>query len=191
MTVFFTSDTHFGHKNIIKYCNRPFQTAYEMDEAMIANWNSVVKPTDTIYHLGDFGFTHADKIVNVLKRLNGKKIFIMGNHDKQMRDPSIRPFFEEMTNYKEIYVRNKQKVVLSHYPFASWNGSFHGSFHLHGHCHNTYFGAGRIMDAGVDAHNFTPISYDEVEKRLLKIADRPNSEKYGERVTDGEDGNTF
>lgn len=151
---------------------------------MIQKWNSVVKPTDTIYHLGDFGFTRADRIVDVLKRLNGKKIFIMGNHDKQMRDPIIRPFFEEMTSYKEIYVRNKQRVVLCHYPFASWNGSYHGSLHFHGHTHNTYRGTGRIMDVGVDAHNFTPISYDEADSRLMKINERPNGEKYDARSGD-------
>lgn len=183
MTQFFTSDTHFGHTNIIKYCNRPFTCADEMDEAMIKNWNSVVQPQDTIYHLGDFGFVHADKIAKVLKRLNGKKIFIMGNHDKQMRDPSIRGFFEEMTNYKEIYIRNKQKVVLCHYPFASWNGSFHGSYHLHGHTHNNYHSPMRVLDVGVDCWNYTPVSYDEIEREMEKRpypGQNPDMKKHGE-----------
>lgn len=168
MTVWFTSDTHFFHRNIIRYSGRPFTSVEEMNEQMIERWNRNVKPSETIYHLGDFGFAPPKQLEDVLKRLNGKKVLIIGNHDKQMFKPTIRPFFQEMTHYKEIYIRNKQRVVLSHYPFASWNGSYHGSFCFHGHTHGTYVGVGNIVDVGVDCWNFKPVSYDELESHLSK-----------------------
>jgi len=173
-----TSDTHYYHKNIIKYCNRPFSSVEEMNETMIENHNKVVKPTDTVFHLGDFGFARPDILCNILRRLNGKKILIVGNHDKQMWDREVKAYFDEMTHYKEISIRNKQKVVLCHYPFASWNGSFHGSFHLHGHTHTRYKGPGRILDVGVDGHNFTPWSYDEIEQHMNSIVINQDTQEY-------------
>lgn len=78
--IWFTSDTHFSHKNTLRYCGRPFWTKEQCDEAMIARWNAVVKPEDTVYHLGDVAM-HTAPIVRILPRLNGKKILIVGNHD--------------------------------------------------------------------------------------------------------------
>ena len=87
--VFITSDTHFNHENIIKYCNRPFASVVEMNQALIDNWNRVVRPQDTIIHCGDFAFTRANKKVaattvsTFVHKLNGRKILILGNHDNQ------------------------------------------------------------------------------------------------------------
>jgi len=80
MAIFFTSDSHFSHKNTMKYCGRPFWTTAQCDEAMIERWNSVVGPEDTVYHLGDVAM-HTSPIERILPRLNGKKILIVGNHD--------------------------------------------------------------------------------------------------------------
>ena len=77
MAIFFTADTHFGHKNIIRYCNRPFETAHEMNETLIANWNKVVHQTDTVYHLGDVAVLRPEKTRDVLDRLNGKFILLL------------------------------------------------------------------------------------------------------------------
>lgn len=127
------SDTHFGHDNVIIYDKRPFKTGEEMDEAMIKNWNSVVKPNDIIYHLGDFAFLHESMICKILDRLNGNKILITGNHDKQMRKDCVRKYFKIITPYLEVY-QNKQLICMFHYPQARWNKSHRGSFHIHGHC---------------------------------------------------------
>ena len=81
MKVFIISDTHFNHANIIKYCNRPFKDTKEMYEAMIKNWNETASNNDIVIHLGDFGLGNKEYIASIIKRLNGKKILIMGNHD--------------------------------------------------------------------------------------------------------------
>lgn len=161
--ILFTSDTHFYHKNVILYCNRPFNSIDEMNEALIENWNRRVSPSDTIYHLGDFAFAKPNKIEGILQRLNGKKVLIMGNHDRCMRD--LHSYFEYVTNYHELRVDDKM-FVLSHYPFARWNKGHHGSFMLHGHEHGSYKTYGRILDVGVDNCNYAPITLDEVVDKL-------------------------
>ena len=91
MKVFIISDTHFGHENIIKYCNRPFSSVEEMDEKMIKNWNETVSNNDVVLHLGDFGLGKKEYIASIVKRLNGKKILIMGNHDNWSEQTRRRP----------------------------------------------------------------------------------------------------
>jgi len=81
MTIFFTSDHHFGHYNVIKYCNRPFTSVQQMDEIMILKWNETVLPEDEIYYLGDFAMK-SFLVPKILPRLNGRKYLIMGNHDR-------------------------------------------------------------------------------------------------------------
>ena len=81
--IYFTSDTHFQHTNIIKYCNRPFKDVDEMNERLINNWNSIVSNDDTIYHPGDFCLSNDKEIINIFKRLNDNKILICGNHDRK------------------------------------------------------------------------------------------------------------
>src|SRR4051812_42588376 len=102
----FTSDTHYHHKNIIKYSNRPFANVQEMNEAIINNFNSVVKPGDLVYHLGDFGFCTIDQADQILSRLNGRKYFIWGNHDKILeKNPAIvKKHFIWAKNISEIKI---------------------------------------------------------------------------------------
>lgn len=161
------SDTHFGHQNVIKYDNRPFKNAAAMDEALIKNWNSVVAPEDTIYHLGDFAFHAEDMVCGILERLNGNKILILGNHDKVMRTDCVRKHFQLITPYLEVY-QDKQLICMFHYPMAEFNKCHHGSFHVHGHCHGNYKPPVpcRIMDVGAPCVNYTPIHLKEVIKRL-------------------------
>ena len=174
----FTSDTHFGHNNIIKYCNRPFASAQEMDEAMIANWNLQVRPDDTVYHLGDFAFTDAAKLMRLLDRLNGTKILVYGNHDKPVKSsPGVREKFERCVDYHEIYIQDpsvdggKQHIVLCHYAMLVWNKGHRGSWMLHGHSHGSlkYPYKSRILDVGVDSHFYAPISYEEVKQKMKEI----------------------
>lgn len=136
MSTFFISDIHFGHQNIVKYDHRPFNSLEEMDETIIFNWNAKVKPEDTVYILGDVSWYNAAKTAEILKRLNGHKVLIKGNHDKVCTSPLVRDCFDEITQYKEI-VLDKKAIILFHYPIAAWNGQYRGSYHLYGHVHKT------------------------------------------------------
>ena len=174
--IYFTSDLHLGHENVIRLCHRPFGSIEEMNETLIKNWNSKVKPTDTVYILGDITFKmpvlEANKII---KRLNGKKHLIKGNHDK-VYDENL---FESVSYYKELKY-NGLFFCLMHYPLAEWNHYFRGSIHLHGHQHNSSIynttqknNNLRKYDVGVDANNFYPISIDEILE-YFNIDCKPN-----------------
>lgn len=106
--VFFTSDTHFNHTNIIRFCNRPFKDVAHMNETIIANWNSVVGPDDIIFHLGDFCLGGSAEWINVLNRLNGKIYLIAGNHDIKNLRQNYTKYFEQISMQMHIEV-DKQK----------------------------------------------------------------------------------
>lgn len=151
----FVSDTHFGHKNIIKYSNRPFNSVEEMDALMIQNWNKLVKPNDTVYHLGDFAFGKFEFVRDVIRELNGKKHLILGNHDKIIREytsilAGAMSLLEGVCEYREVNVPGTL-IVLAHYGHRVWNKSHRGSIHLYGHSHGTLPPLGKSVDVGVDA----------------------------------------
>ena len=175
MSIYFTSDNHFFHSNILRYCNRPFRDSHHMNEVMIKNWCEKVNPGDTVYILGDFAFAQPEEISRILDRLPGQKFLIYGNHDKTIKkNPSLREKFVKCVDYLEISVqdnsasRGRQDITLCHYAHLVWNKSHHGSWMLHGHSHGslTYPYNVKILDVGVDSHNFSPISYSEV-KRIM------------------------
>lgn len=165
--IYFTSDLHLGHYNIIHMCKRPFKTLEEMNKTLIRNWNNTISPSDTVYILGDIAMKLTVQDINkIIYQLNGKKILIKGNHDKKY-DESL---FEEVCDYKEIK-HNGYHFCLFHYPIEEWNGFFRGSIHLHGHQHNhsIYNKAMRAKnlrryDVGVDANDFKPVSIEEIIK---------------------------
>lgn len=165
MNIFLTSDIHFNHVNILKYCNRPFKDVSEMNEVIIRNFNSVVHSTDTVYHLGDFCFgIHNDLSIveNFIRRLNGNWIFIEGNHDKHLK---------KVVQTHKIYEFNYKKtpVTLCHFAMKLWNHSHHGSIHCYGHSHGTLKeDQYKSMDVGVDTHNYFPWHMDEVMARMEK-----------------------
>lgn len=114
--VFFTSDTHFYHGNIIRFCNRPFKSVEMMNETIISNWNNTVGQDDIVFHLGDFCLGGSAEWTKMLDRLNGKIYLILGNHDlKNIRQGYINRF-EHVAMQMHIEV-NKQKIYLNHYPF--------------------------------------------------------------------------
>lgn len=166
MTTYVTSDLHFGHKNIIKYCNRPFASVEEMDETLIANWNKTVSPNDTIWILGDFSFHKADQTAAIIARLNGYHHMIMGNHDRGWGKGY--DFYRAQMLSVDDYLRlelDSHKFVLCHFPFASWE---RGYVNLHGHTHGQgpkYFAQ---LDVGVDSHSYTPISVHEAYALSMK-----------------------
>lgn len=175
MTVWFTSDNHFGHHNIIEHCNRPFRDAQHMDKEMISRWNGVVRKGDSVYHLGDLSFLRPRETSSILSRLNGQIHFIKGNHDKLL--PEVRDMFTSVSDLKEIKIEG-QKIILCHYPMLSWNQMHRGSWMLHGHSHGTLrtsckscsFEPGRkMLDVGVDCHDYTPISFSRVKKYMEDV----------------------
>jgi len=117
---FYTSDQHFFHTNIIKYCNRPFSSSEEMNRALINNWNKKVTDKDNVYILGDLSWGTVEQTISILQQLKGNKFFIKGNHDKIIRDRDIVNKFGWIRDYAMIKDDN-QKVVLFHYPIAVWD----------------------------------------------------------------------
>ena len=158
MKIWFTSDTHFRHKNIMKFCpkTRLGADSDEMTEILISNWNRDVKPDDTVYLLGDVFFCNATETRKILDRLSGQIHLIHGNHDQVIRNNlDIRDRFASVQEYLEIKIDGK-KVVLFHYPMLEWNGMHHGSYALFGHVHGSMdrhpeILSARIMDVGVDS----------------------------------------
>lgn len=168
--IYFTSDTHFGHENVIKYCSRPYRDKWEMDKALINAWNARVQPTDTIFHLGDFAFAHDSRIEEIINQLAGQKILIFGNHDKGIRKSKLRHLFSSCHDDYEL-VEQGQLIILHHYPKLTWHKIHRGSWMLHGHCHGNikrYPYNNRIHDAGVDPNGYAPISFDEVKRIMAK-----------------------
>lgn len=175
--VFFSSDHHFGHSKIIGYCERPFTDCTEMDNKLIENWRNTVKDMDTVYYLGDFSMSGDFNLMveNYVSKLTGKIIFI---HDNLSHDDWLNKF--RVTNNERVQVSDNVYVLspihkikyngfeffLSHYPMDSWPGSYHGSYHLHGHSHGSLCGKHNRYDVGVDTNNFSPISIDDVIKRM-------------------------
>ena len=158
MKTFFTSDSHYGHAAILKYCNRPFSNVDEMNEALIDNWNKVVEPTDTVYHLGDFGFGKLNDLKKVFDRLKGNKFLVQGNHDSD----SLKLPWAGKFVMKELKINDKM-YQLCHFPQRSWDKSFHGARHLFGHCHGTLTPHGFSCDVGVDCWGYTPVSFEQLE----------------------------
>lgn len=171
MSIWFTSDTHYGHENVIRFCNRPFVDSVHMENALVGAHNAVVKPDDIVYHLGDFIWSpKAAEWDRILDQLHGRFRVIRGNHDLPLRRGMfghrkidwVRDFSEEKID--------GIKVVLCHYPIASWNGARKGSFHLHGHCHSSMDHLpGRLLDVGVDCWGYKPVSWTQVRETLEAI----------------------
>lgn len=185
--LFFTSDTHFSHTNILQYCNRPFSDVGRMNETIITNWNKVVGPDDVIFHLGDFCLGGADEWNKILNRLNGRIYLILGNHDLRNIRRGIIDRFERVEMSMCIQV-DKKIIYLNHFPYLCFDGGYNNDvWQLFGHVHtrlsNTGVDADRLrhlyptqLDVGVDNNNFTPLSFDEVRSRIQwQIEQQSNS----------------
>lgn len=174
--IWFTADTHFGHRAVIPYTGRPFADVEEMDAELVRRWNYLVGPRDDVYHLGDFALCKPVDGVAIARRLNGRIHLIKGNHDhrKSLRVYRREGVFSSIEPYAELKVpdptlpRGRAFIVLSHYAFAVWRDHHYGSWHLHGHSHGSLPSPAnmRRLDVGVDVHAFAPISYEEVRALL-------------------------
>jgi calcineurin-like phosphoesterase family protein len=153
--ILFTADNHFNHRNILKYCNRPFETIEDMNFVLIENWNSVVTEKDDVYVLGDFCFKSGNN-QEILSSLKGRKYLIEGNHD----DEAIKlKGWKWVKKYYELKT-NGNRFTLLHYPMRSWKGSYH----LYGHCHGRLENdrLPKSCDVGVDCWDYTPVSMDDI-----------------------------
>lgn len=176
--VYFTSDTHFQHENIIKYCKRPFKDVNENDEEIIRRWNEKVPEDGIVFHLGDVAFGNPKKVDEILKRLNGKIYLVIGNHDWRRIVNEHAWRFEDMTQQINMKI-GKKHIILNHYPMLAFGGAWRGidaSWQLFGHVHTSpYTDEGLDQqrmkylfttqyDVGVDNNDFTPVSYAEVKQ---------------------------
>lgn len=185
--VFFTSDTHFGHANIIKLCNRPFANADEMNEELIKRWNEKVGKDDYVFHLGDFAFGGSTLWNSILDRLNGHIILILGNHDFKNLRSGYMSRFEDVQQQMYIQIGGKS-VYLNHYPYLCFGGSYKNDqsvIQLFGHVHSSPYNTGKDAqrlehlfptqyDVGVDNNDFRPISFDEVLEKIKQNSECKN-----------------
>ena len=167
----FTADTHFWHGGIIGLTGRPFASAEEMTEALIANWNARVAKGDWVYHLGDFavrcGRERAQKTLN---RLHGRKVLIRGNHDETR--------FATLEGWEEVHdllptTVEGQRLVLCHYALRAWPGQHRGAWMLYGHSHGRLPGTRTSLDVGVDCWGYVPVSLAEIRQRLTETPAEP------------------
>jgi len=173
--IWVTSDHHFGHKNIIRFCDRPFTDTTHMREEMIERHNSVVKYSDDVYFLGDFAFANETEISEILVRMNGNKHFIFGNHDRQLRKTKMKLILDQfvwMKDYHELKLPQPgpAPIILLHYPLYTWNRMHHGAFHFYGHTHGSVpqVAAGRGRDIGVDTNDYYPWNIWDLVKIMSK-----------------------
>lgn len=175
--IYFISDLHFYHRNVINFGSRPFKDELEMNNKLIENWNSRVHESDSIYVLGDM-FVRSkslEEIENVLSKLNGKKYLIVGNHDRSWlkKYPSLKSYFKEVCEEKTIHYTEggiNRTVILSHYPKLEWEKYYRGSFHIFGHIHNkkdepqlTYLRLqDKMFNAAVEVNNYKPVTFNEL-----------------------------
>jgi calcineurin-like phosphoesterase family protein len=181
MSIWFTSDHHFGHKNIIQYCDRPFDSVEEMNEALVDNWNAVVKPNDTVYYLGDFSL-RLSFMEQYAPRLSGHKILVAGNHDachpsnhdgKWSLVSVYRKYFENVSDELEL-----GEFVLHHMPYyddeddrlPEYRPFNAGKILLHGHVHQRWVTNGRQINVGVDVWDYAPVSEEQIRELAKEIS---------------------
>ena len=176
--VWFTSDLHFWHKNICKYCNRPYESVEEMNEAIIQNWNAVVKDDDIVFVLGDLGFCGIEKLKPLLERLKGKKYLVQGNHDSdkvvfKLIEGNI---LEDSYKLTTITIEGdpevpEQMLTLCHFPMLDWYEKEKGSWMIHGHQHQlpkTPSCSVVHWDVGLDKNGMTPINFEQLKINITK-----------------------
>ena len=154
--LFITSDEHYGHYNILEFCDRPYENTTDMDNGLITNHNSIVSENDTTIHLGDF-IWKGYKFEEIINQLNGFHIFIKGNHDHSYPKPTKGHKYQVLENQILEFEYMKKRFVACHYPLYEWNGSFRGSKHFYGHSHKER----QIKNAyhvGVDTNEYLPIN---------------------------------
>ena len=172
--IYYIGDMHLGHKNVIKYDNRPFETVEEMDAVLIENWNKVVNEDDHVYIIGDFIYRSSHMASFYLKQLKGHKHLIIGNHDlKTIEDEVACSYFDSIERLG--YVKDGETdIVMCHYPIAEWNGKRrkkNASYHVYSHIHNrktpTYDYMKKqkgALNAGCMINDYIPVTLEQLKK---------------------------
>ena len=167
--VFFTSDEHFGHKNVIEYNSRPYKSVEEMDADLIDRFNKKVPKDGFTIHGGDFsliGGNRARVMQRYVNNLNGTHLFLMGSHDRWLNNQDAHEMVELMIN--------KQKIVVCHYAMRVWPASHYNSWMLYGHSHGGLPSEGKSYDIGVDNNWYNPVSYEEIVEIMAGLPDNFN-----------------
>ena len=188
MTTWVASDIHLNHLNILKYCphrggpETSWEKVGKMNETIISNWNSVVQPEDEVWILGDVAMGQIEKAPALVRRLNGTKHLVKGNHDKTIvKLPEANELFATIATYYELNYKmdgDKHLICMSHFPMMHWNGQSadinRTSIHLHGHMHSSpdklHRCNGAILDVGIDGNNLFPRKMDDAIKLALNHA---------------------
>lgn len=172
--VFFTSDTHFGHRNVLLF--NPNRTVFgpdieQMNQGLIDRWNSVVSNSDFVYHLGDFSMGAPKVLVDALRCLQGHIIIVRGNHDRSIKH-LMRSGFEEAHKELSLTVldgeNNPHKVFLKHKPpynRQDWQTETGCEWYLHGHIHELYARRDKLINVGVDVSDYYPLTFQQLLDR--------------------------
>lgn len=186
MTTWFTADLHLGHTNIIRYCDRPFTEAGAMNRTLIDRWNEVVADDDDVWVLGDFALGRIDDTLPLAGRLRGHKILLAGNHDRcwhghdrrvdEWTGRYLEAGFDEIVQGTATVDLDGVPVLLCHFPYR---GDSHGrdryldhrpldegAWLLHGHVHERWVQQGRMINVGVDVHDFRPVGAAAIAARV-------------------------
>ena len=171
-TFFFTADEHYGHANIIKYCNRPFTSVDEMDTEFIQRHNEMVGPKDVVIHAGDFTLSKKPFAENYLRQLNGTHIFLKGSHDYWLKKSATVIWERDIEGFY---------VVVCHFAMRVWPRSHYNSWQLYGHSHGKLPPIGKQWDIGDDNNDFYPVSFNKIREIMQN---RPDNENFvGNRAT--------
>lgn len=167
--IWLISDTHFGHDNIIRYCNRPFENSYYMNQCIRDNWNQTIKPQDIVYHLGDVymgkNWTGGETIEQFLKSLHGHKRLLLGNHDDG-KDQTLQKVFEKINIWRMF---PEFKLMLTHVPIHAGSFRHKCELNIHGHTHDNdvllenMHPDKRYVNICVEKTNYFPISIDSLK----------------------------
>jgi calcineurin-like phosphoesterase family protein len=167
--IYYISDLHFGHRNVIEMDGRPFDSVEEMDETLIRLWNERVTEDDDVYILGDFAYRNGNTATWYLRRLKGRKHLVIGNHDhRTIQDEKAVQCFASVEMMNRI-IDGDRHVSLCHFPVAEWNGKRYGGYHVHGHLHNRRDEVyefmsrfDRALNAGCMINGYRPSTLDEL-----------------------------
>ncbi len=189
---YFTADLHFGHANIIGYCDRPFSSVDHMNEMLVANWNDTVKPRDIVYVLGDICMGRVRETLEYVDRLNGRKVLIPGNHDR------CHPMHKDASKWERIYMdhglalgstegfMHHMGIDFFYCHFPPVGDSRHqdryieqrptverGTWVLHGHVHEKWLRNGTNINVGVDVWDYRPVNFDWLVAVVREALNQP------------------